>query len=179
MYVMKGKARTGKSAVYHEYGCKHLRYSPPPTKQRDPEKGDDTFKEEVYAVPRQWARRKRTACNQCSGLPRPYQRCEMTHEHKLNCAQPPSCAPSDAIYAHSLRIWQMERMVVLGTTYYVDTELAMLVMLVHRDPEDEVDPIRALSGDSKHYAVRVAVAFDELPEIHRSSQQTPVPQQSE
>lgn len=78
-----------------------------------------------------------------------------------------------------LRIWQMERMVVLGTTYYVDTELAMLVMLVHRDPEDEVDPIRALSGDSKHYAVRVAVAFDELPEIHRSSQQTPVPQQSE
>ena len=70
----------------------------------------------------------------------------------------------------------MERMAALGTTYYVDTELAMLVKLVQVRPGMTTGPIRAINGPATGYRVDLAVAGEELPTIHRSSQMTPGPE---
>ena len=81
VYVTSAKARKECNPVYHEYHCKHLRYSVKRTAETakagmGSPHGDDHFKEDVYTAPRQWARQHRTACGACSRLPKSMQRCE-------------------------------------------------------------------------------------------------------
>ena len=112
-------------------------------------------------------------CGACSGLKKQQLRCERAHEHKEICAQPQSTAAPEATHSASLMVWQMERMAALRTTYYVDTELAMLVKLMYDGQGDVSNPLRIIRGESSQCRIEVAMAGEELPAVHRSSQPTP------